>query len=127
MFSPMEDAVVLDQRDILGKKDELLDFVLRDFSLDILGVVSALGGEATGTRSGVARGTEAPRLCRPTKREPGGVGFSRISCSSRVRGSSSFSSMTGLILRWEDWTRTSARSGEELYGDCSAVFAPLRS
>jgi hypothetical protein len=44
----MEDAVVLDQREILGKKEELLDLCFFAFSL-VFGDVSLLGApEAMG-------------------------------------------------------------------------------
>jgi hypothetical protein len=70
MFSPTEEAVVLDQRENFGKKDELLDLCFRDLSVDIFGVVSLLRPpDATGTRGGVERGTEAPRSPRPIGRE----------------------------------------------------------
>jgi hypothetical protein len=62
IFSPTEDAVVLDQREIFGKNDEVLDLCFRDFSSDFLGVDSLLGSpDATGTRGGVATGSETPR------------------------------------------------------------------
>jgi hypothetical protein len=56
----MEVAVDLDQREILGKMEELLDLCLRAFSA--LGVVSVLRApEATGLRGGVFRGSEPER------------------------------------------------------------------
>ena len=57
MPSPMEVAVDLDQREIFGKMDELLDLCLR-----ALGVVSVLRADvATGLRGGVSRGNEPDR------------------------------------------------------------------
>ena len=64
-FSPIEDAVVLDQRDILGKNDEEMDLRLRSGlpSEEMRGVFSLLEVPAAGCgmRGGVARGSEAPR------------------------------------------------------------------
>jgi hypothetical protein len=75
MFSPTDEAVVLDQRDNFGKKDELLDLCFRDFSVDIFGVVSLLRApDATGTRGGVESGTETPRSPRPIRFEPVVIG-----------------------------------------------------
>jgi hypothetical protein len=54
----MEDAVVFDHREILGKKEELLDLCLR--ALSVFGLVSLLRApEATGTRGGVERGADS--------------------------------------------------------------------
>jgi hypothetical protein len=51
------EAVVLDQREILGKIDELFDLCFRDLSA-VWGVVSVLRTpEATGLRGGVASGS----------------------------------------------------------------------
>jgi hypothetical protein len=59
ILSPIDVAVDFDQREILGKIDELLDLCLRAFS-EAFGVVSVLRAPfaATGFRGGVLRGRE---------------------------------------------------------------------
>ena len=63
-FSPIDDAVVLDQRDILGKNDDEIDLRLRSGlpSEEMRGVFSLLEVAPAGCcmRGGVARGSAAP-------------------------------------------------------------------